>query len=100
MNRKRYVVEVWGEEVVKHKRLLIVEVPDGTSIDEIEALNMGVFDDVPEPPAWEHDDSDGIYGCDAYVPEVQREAFDTQPTHCKLVRDADGDLVLEVSGDD
>ncbi len=97
MNEKRYVIEVWGEEVVKHRRLLTVEVPNGTSIEEIEALEMSVFDDAPEPPAWEHEYSDGIFACDGYVPEVQREASGDEPVHCKLIRNEAGELVMQAA---
>ena len=100
MSGKRYVVEVWGEEVLRHKRLLTVEVPEGTTIDEIEDLQMCVFDDVPEPPKWELEELYGIYGCLDHVPEVQREASDSEPTDCRLVRNASGKLVLERMKDD
>lgn len=97
MNETRYVVEVWGEEVRRYKRLLTVEVPEGTTIDEVEELEMSVFADVPEPPKWELEEAYGIYGCEDYIPEVQRNASDSDPIDCRLVRNASGKLLLEGS---
>ena len=95
MNGKRYVVDVWGEQVLQHRRVLTLEVPEGTSGDEIEALEMCVFDAVFED-LWDIEDS-GIYGKENAAPEVLREATTTEKTDCKLIRNADGELVLDAS---
>ena len=94
MNGNRFVVEVWGEETIHHKRLLIVEAPEGTTEKEIEALSLDVFEQVSEPPPWELEESCGIWPCKEYHPEVIGAAPDCDPTDAQLVRNEEGELVV------
>jgi len=94
MNAKRYVVEVWGEEVCRYRRLVTVETPEDATEEEMERLDMIAFEQLPEPPEWHLEESDGIWPCECYDVEVVREAHSSDPTDARLVRNGDGQLVL------
>lgn len=94
MNTKRLEIEVSGHEEVRHLRRLCVEVPDDATTDEINRIMSVVFEDVPEHPAWEAEESYGISACDDLTVEVTGEVEQTQLVDCRLERDQSGNLAL------
>jgi hypothetical protein len=58
---KRVAVEIEAEEVVRHYRTVVLEVPDDMRDEEVECVNADHFNHVPEGSEWEIGESEGIY---------------------------------------
>lgn len=94
MNTKNFEIEMSGHQVVRHLRRLTVEVPDDATKDEINRIMSDVFEEIPEHPPWEAEESYGVSACDDLTVEVTGEVEQTQLVDCRLERDQSGDLVL------
>ena len=62
MSTRKFEIAVWGEEIIRHSRILRVELPDDVTEDEIDLIQSDVLEQVPEPPEWDIEESDGICG--------------------------------------
>ena len=74
-------MEITGEEVVRHVRTVILEVPEDMTDKEVECVNAHHFQQVDERADWEVEESEGIYA----------EGF---PTFIGLADDAEPDVIV------
>lgn len=91
---KKLEIGTVGRETIRHVRRLCIEVPDDTTGEEVEVIMSAVFDDIPEPPQWEYDESFGVFGYTDIPAEIVRAVNDSRSADCRFVRDDFGDLVL------
>jgi hypothetical protein len=57
---KRVAVDIQGQEVVRHVRTVILEVPEDMTDKEVECINADHFEQVEERTEWEVEESEGI----------------------------------------
>lgn len=95
MPGEKFIVEIWGEQAVRYTRNLVVEVPEGTTGFEVEDLLPSAFAKITEPSMWKQAENTDVYLIDAYGTDVKGTAGADEPVHARLVRDADGELVLD-----
>ena len=91
---KKFAIEMFGEETINHKRLVRIAAPADATEDEVKQLRSDVLDQVPEPPEWHFDYSDGVCGSSEIV-ELIGEIHHCDPVDAELVRNSQGELVLK-----
>lgn len=57
---RRVIVDIQGQEEVRHIRSVIMEVPEDMLDEEVECVNADHFNHVDERSEWEVDESSGI----------------------------------------
>ena len=73
---KRVKVEIEGQEVVRHIRTVILEVPEDMTDEEVQCVNADHFNHVEERTDWEVEDSEGIWaeGFPTFIGLAEKDA--------------------------
>lgn len=61
MTTKKVVIELYGKEECTYLRTMIVELPEGTTKEELAELDWTEIDELRDPPEWELEDPGGIW---------------------------------------
>lgn len=91
----KVVIEIEGREARQVTREVIIEVPDGTTKDDINEMNPNVICDQLDDYKWDVVDTDGV---DPDELKYVGEADDRDHVDCTLVRTGDGELVPQSNG--
>ncbi len=60
---KKVELEILAEETVHHLRTVCIEVPEEMTDEEIESLDVSIFNEGFETGEWQIEESDGIWPC-------------------------------------
>jgi len=93
----KVVIEIAGRETRTVTREVIVEVPDGTTADEINALNADAICSVLNNDEWTYADTDGVDPDDVSYVE---EAYEEEHADCRMVTTGEGELQLVPNNSD